>query len=282
MPATAKVLAKVDGDEITDEDVRAALSDIGPTIPPMTPAARQAYVVDYLIETKLVAHKAAKDKLDGGPDFARRMAYYHDKLMMQVLLNGTAKAAANEEALRKRYEMASAAQKPQEEIHARHILLPTQEAAQAALKRIEAGENFAKVATELSKDPGGAGGDLGWFTRDRMVPEFAEAAFGMQAGELSRPVRTQFGWHIINVEERRQQPFPTFDQVKDQIGRFVVQKAQGALIQDLRAQAKIERLDADGRTVAEVPSPPSEAANMTAAQAPAIGKRNRIESIPKP
>lgn len=282
VPAAAKVLAKVDGDEITEADVRAALADIGPTLPQMAPAARESYVLDYLIEVKLVAHKAAKDGVGDGEDFARRLAYYHDKLLMQVLLGRAAKRAATDDALKKTYDLAAQAQKPQEEMHARHILLPTQEAAEKALKRIEAGEDFAKVATELSKDPGGTGGDLGWFTKDRMVPEFAEAAFRMKAGELSQPVKTQFGWHIIKVEERRPQPFPAFDQVKDQIGRFVVQKAQGAFIQELRSEAKIERIDAGGRPVAAAPPAAAAPDAMATEQAPAIGKRHRIEASQRP
>ena len=98
-----------------------------------------------------------------------------------------------------------------EEIHARHILLPTEEEAKAALARVKAGEDFAKVATELSKDPAGDGGDLGWFTKDRMVPEFADAAFKLQPGQISDPVKSQFGWHIIKVEERRMRTFPPFE-----------------------------------------------------------------------
>ena len=97
------------------------------------------------------------------------------------------------------------------------------------------------MATELSKDPAGDGGDLGWFTKDRMVPEFADAAFKLQPGQISDPVKSQFGWHIIKVEERRMQTFPPFDRVKDQAARYVAQKAQSDLIASLHGAAKIER-----------------------------------------
>ena len=96
------------------------------------------------------------------------------------------------------------------------------------------GEDFAKVATELSKDPAGEGGDLGWFTKDRMVPEFADVAFKLEAGQISDPVKSQFGWHIIKVEEKRTKTFPPFDQVKDQAARYVAQKAQSEMITALR------------------------------------------------
>jgi peptidyl-prolyl cis-trans isomerase C len=242
--ADPKVLAKVDGVPITEDDVNDALLDIGPGLPQkLEGPERQKYVLDYLIDLKLVAKKAEADKLDGGADFARRLAYYHDKLAMEALLTNVAKAATTDEAEHKAYDEAAKAQPPVEEVHARHILLPTEEEAKAALERVKKGEDFAKVATELSKDPAGDGGDLGWFTKDRMVPEFADAAFKLQPGQVSDPVKSQFGWHVIKVEERRMKTFPPFDQVKDQAARYVAQKAQSDLIASLHEGVKIERTD---------------------------------------
>ena len=257
--AEPKVLAKVDGVPITEDDVSDALLDIGPGLPQkLEGPAREKYVLDYLIDLKLVAKKAMADKLDAGPDFARRLAYYHDKLAMEALLTTVAKAATTDEAEHKAYDEAAKAQPPVEEIHARHILLPTEDEAKAALARIKKGEDFAKVATELSKDPAGDGGDLGWFTKDRMVPEFADAAFKLQPGQVSDPVKSQFGWHIIKVEERRMKTFPPFDQVKDQAARYVAQKAQSDLIASLHQGVKIERTDEDAKPAAaptDAPSP---------------------------
>ena len=268
--ADPKIVAKVDGVPITEDDVGDALLDIGPGLPQkLEGPARQKYVVDYLIDLKLVAKKAEADKLDAGADFTRRLAYYHDKLAMEALLTSVAKAAATEEAERKAYDEAAKAQPPAEEVHARHILLPTEEEAKAALARIKAGEDFAKVATELSKDPAGEGGDLGWFTKDRMVPEFADAAFKLEPGQVSDPVKSQFGWHIIKVEEKRMQSFPPFEQVKDQAARYVAQKAQGDLIAALHAGAKVERMDeeqkpaADAAPAGEATTPAGEAKPKT-------------------
>jgi peptidyl-prolyl cis-trans isomerase C len=255
--ADPKVLASVDGVPITQEDFNEALADIGPGLPEkLEGPERQKYVLDYLIDLKLVAKKADADKLDTGADFARRLAYYHDKLAMEMLLTTVAKSATTEEAERAAYDTAAKAQPPELEIHARHILLPDEESAKAALARVKAGEDFAKVATELSKDPGGEGGDLGWFTKDRMVPEFADAAFKLEPGQISEPVKSQFGWHIIKVEEKRMKTFPPFDQVKDQAARFVAQKAQSELITSLRKEAKIERFDDSGKPVADAPAAP--------------------------
>jgi peptidyl-prolyl cis-trans isomerase C len=240
--ADPKILAKVDGAAITEDDYNDALADIGPGLPEkLEGPEREKYVLDYLIDLRLVAKQALADKLDGTADFARRLAYYRDKLAMEGLLTNVAKSATTEEAERKAYDEAAKAQPPEPEVHARHILLPTEEEAKAALARIKAGEDFAKVATELSKDPAGDGGDLGWFTKDRMVPEFADAAFKLEPGQVSDPVKSQFGWHIIKVEGKRMKTFPPFEQVKDQAARFVAQKAQTALITSLRDKAKIER-----------------------------------------
>ena len=184
--ADPKVLAKVDGQPITEDDVADAMADIGPGLPQkLEGAARQKYVLDYLIDLKLAAKKAEADKLTSTPEFERKLAYYREKLAMEQLLGSVGKAATTEEAERKAYDEAAKAEPPQQEIHARHILLPTEDEAKKALARVKAGEDFAKVATELSKDPSGEGGDLGWFTKDRMVPEFSDAAFKLKEGEIS-------------------------------------------------------------------------------------------------
>src|SRR6201996_5316486 len=270
-PASAdpKVLAKVDGQPITDEDVADAMTDIGPGLPQkLEGPARQKYVLDYLIDLKLAAKKAEADKLTSTPEFDRKLAYYRDKLAMEELLSSVGKAATTEEAERKAYDEAAKAEPPQQEIHARHILLPTEDEAKKALARVKGGEDFAKVATELSKDPAGDGGDLGWFTKDRMVPEFADAAFKLQPGQVSEPVKSQFGWHIIKVEERRMKTFPPFDQVKDQAARYVAQKAQSDLIASLHNAAKIELFDANGKPLPEAPPTDPTKAAPTAGDKP--------------
>jgi len=263
--ADSKVLATVDGDPISQDDLTVALEDIGPGLPQgLEGAARDKYVLDYLIDMKLVAKKAASDKLADSPDFARRLAYAREKLLMEATLGNVAKAADTEEAERKVYEEAAKAQPPEPEIHARHILVATEDEAKAALARIKGGEDFAKVAKELSKDPGSEGGDLGWFTKEKMVPEFAEAAFKLEPGQVSDPVKSQFGWHIIKVEEKRMKTFPPFEQVKDQAARYVGQKAQSELITGLRKDAKIERTaDAKPPEAAK----PADASNSAAAPA---------------
>jgi len=242
LPAAAKVLAKVDGAEITDDDVKLAIEDIGATLPQQLQGAeKEAYVVDYLIDMKLVAKKAAADKLDADPDFTRRLTYMRDRALMETLFGKLTKQAATDVALKDVYDQAAKTQKPEPEVKARHILVATEAEAKTALKRVRDGEDFAKVATEVSKDPGSQGGDLGWFTKDQMVPEFANVAFSMTPNQISEPVKSQFGWHIIKVEDKREKTFPKFEEVKDQVTQYVVQRAQQDVIMKLRSAAKIER-----------------------------------------
>jgi peptidyl-prolyl cis-trans isomerase C len=263
--AAPKVLATVNGSDITEDDVRIAAADLGPALPPQLQGPqREAYVVDYLIDLKLAAAQANQDKLGDNPDFAKKMAYYHDKVLMEDLLGTIAKAATTPEAERKVYDDAAKAQPPETEVHARHILVPTEAEAKAALERVKKGEDFAKVADEVSKDPGAQGGDLGWFTKDKMVPEFAAAAFKLEPGQVSDPVKSEFGWHVIKVEGKRQKAFPPFDQVKDQVARYVAQKAQSDDIAKLRNAAKIDRMT-------PAPAGAAPAAGAPAAGAPADG-----------
>ena len=244
--AVAKTLAKVNGVEITDEDLKLAhgRSRRRPFRVSSKERRARTYVLDFLIDEQLVVQKAQADKLAETPEFAKKLAYLRDKALMETLLGNVAKNAATEAAVKQTYDEAAKNQKPETEYHAHHILVPTEEEAKAALKRVKAGEDFGKVATELSKDPGAKGGDLGWFTKDRMVPEFGDAAAKMEPGQVSDPIKTQFGWHIIKLDEKRPKVFPPLDEVKDQVARYVVQKAQSELVMKLREGAKIERSDA--------------------------------------
>ena len=131
-------------------------------------------------------------------------------------------------------------------MHARHILVDNEDDAKKIAARIKGGEDFAKVAAEASKDPGSKaeGGDLGWFTKERMVAPFAEAAFKLNAGQVSDPIKTQFGWHVIKVEEKRVKPVPTFAEMKEQVEQYITRKTQQDLILKLRESAKVERTGA--------------------------------------
>jgi len=242
--AEAKVLAKVNGAEITDEDVKIAIEDMGGALAQIPPLEQEAYVLEFLIDMRIAARQAEAEKLADGPDFARRLAYQRDKALMNGLYEKIGRDASTDTELRRVYDEVAGQQKAEVEAKARHILVASEEEAKAVIRRLRAGEDFAKVADQVSKDPGSKGGDLGWFTADRMVPEFSTAAFKLEKGQISDPVKSQFGWHVIKLEDKRAKSFPAFDAVKDQVKSYVAQKAQDDRIMKLREGAKIEKLEA--------------------------------------
>ena len=148
-----------------------------------------------------------------------------------------------EDEAKKIYDAKVAGMKPEEEIHARHILVATEAEAKEIQERLKKGEDFATVAKEKSKDPSAEGGDLGFFGRGQMLKPFEDAAFQLKEGEISNPVQTQFGWHIIKVEEKRTRPLPTFDQVKDTIVSQLTQQKAKQTLKDLHDAAKIDVKD---------------------------------------
>ena len=175
---------------------------------------------------------------------------------MEGLLTAEAKAAVTDDAMKKVYAEATKQMGEEQEVHARHILVETEDEAKAVLADLKKGGDFAAIAKEKSKDPGSkeSGGDLGYFTKDQMVPEFAEVAFKLDKGQLSDPVKTQFGWHVIKVEDKRNQPVPEFDKVKEQIETYVVRKAQADLVTKLRGEAKIEKIPAKADAAPAAPA----------------------------
>ncbi|MFJ5369450.1 peptidylprolyl isomerase [Bosea sp. CER48] len=240
-----KVVAKVDGIAITEKEIQLASEDLGERLAQLPEDRKRDEVINYLVDLKLGAKAAAEAKITDSPDFAARLAYYREKVLLDEYLTREGKKAVTAEASKKLYDETTKAMQPEEEAHARHILVEDEAQAKAVVERLRKGEDFAKVAADVSKDPGSGkeGGDLGWFTKDRMVPEFAEAAFKLKKGEVSEPVKSQFGWHIIRLEDKRSKPLPDFAAVKPQIDQYLERKAQQDIVLALREKAKVERLD---------------------------------------
>ena len=239
------VIAKVDGAEIRQSDLTLAEEDLGQNAPPMSADAKRDYLVAYVSDIMLVAKAAEGKKVTDNKDFKTRLAFIRNKLLMETLLQSEGKAAVTDTSMRQVYDEAVKQMSGEHEVRARHILLATEDEAKAVLADLQKGIDFAELAKQKSKDPGAAaqGGDLGFFTKDQMVPEFAEVAFKLEKGQLSEPVKSQFGWHIIKVEDKRSKPAPEFDKVKDQVETFVNPKAQAEFVTKLREGAKIERMD---------------------------------------
>jgi peptidyl-prolyl cis-trans isomerase C len=239
------VVAKVNGIEIREGDIKLAEEDIGQQITQVPPESKRDYLVTYVGDMILLTQAAEAKKIGDSDEFKQQLEFTRKKLLMAKLLDSEAKAASTESAMRKIYDDATKQMKPEEEVHARHILLETEEEAKAVQEELRKGADFAETAKSKSKDPGAAaeGGDLGFFSKDQMVPEFADAAFKLEKGQLSEPVKSPFGWHVILVEDKRTRPVPDFEEVKPQLETFVARKAQSEYLAKLREGAKIERLD---------------------------------------
>jgi peptidyl-prolyl cis-trans isomerase C len=264
------VLAKVNGAEIRQSDLALAEEELGPSLAQMDPATKNENVLGFLIDMKIVAKAAEEKKIADREDFKTRLAFARNRLLMDNLLAVEGKAATTDEAMKKVYEEASKQITGEQEVHARHILVETEDDAKAVEEELKKGADFAELAKKKSKDPGASdGGDLGFFTKDQMVPEFSAVAFALEPGKISDPVKSQFGWHVIKVEEKRARKAPDFDQVKAQIETYVTRKAQADYVAKLRDGAKIERMD---QAAAETPKPDA-TAKPEAAPAPAPTKK---------
>src|SRR6202047_2801119 len=238
------VLAKVNGAEIRQSDLALAEEELGPSLAQMDPSTKKENVLAFLIDMKIVAKAAEAKKIEDRDDFKARLAFTRNRLLMDNLLAGESKAATTEEAMKKVYEEAAKQIEGEQEVHARHILVESEDEAKAIGAELKKGADFAELAKKKSKDPGASdGGDLGFFTKEQMVPEFSTVAFALEPGKISDPVKSQFGWHIIKVEEKRNRKAPDFDQVKGQIETYVTRKAQAEYVAKLREAAKVERMD---------------------------------------
>jgi peptidyl-prolyl cis-trans isomerase C len=247
------LLAKVNGVEIHQSDLNAVEEEAG-QIPPMTPEAKRDYLIAFFTDMILVSKAAEDQKLGDTPEFKRKLEFNRKKLLMSALLEKAGKAALTDEAMHKVYDDAVKQMTPEAEVHARHILIrapaddekaskAAEDKIKAVIVRLNKGEDFAKVAGEVTEDPSGKanGGDLGYFSKEQMVPEFADAAFNLDKGKISAPVKTQFGWHVIKVEDKRTKPLPTFEEVKPQVEAYVTRKAQADMVTKLRESAKVEK-----------------------------------------
>jgi len=250
------VLAKVNGAEIRQSDVTLAEEELGPSLAQMDPATKKENVLAFLIDMKIVAKAAEDKKIADQADFKRKLDFARNRLLMDNLLMAEGKAALTDDAMKKVYDDAAKQITGEQEVHARHILVPTEDEAKAIKAELDKGADFAKLAKEKSKDPGASdGGDLGFFTKEQMVPEFSAVAFSLEPGKISDPVKTQFGWHIIKVEEKRNRKAPDFAQVKPQIEQYVTRKAQSEYVAKLRETAKGERLDQPAPAAPAAPAP---------------------------
>ena len=239
------VIAKVAGAEIHQSELDLALTGLDPQLAQLPEEQKRAAALSGLIDVKLLAKDASDEGLQNDEDFKKRLAYLTDRELHNAFFKKHVVDAVTDEEVKARYEKEIAAIKPAEEARARHILVKTEEEAKAIIKDLDAGKDFATLAKEKSTDPNkGDGGDLGYFTKDRMVPEFSEAAFKLEKGKYTPvPVKTQFGFHVILLEDKRLQPPPPLEQVEQQVRQLVMRDTYIDLLAAAKKDAGVDITD---------------------------------------
>ena len=246
-PAPDTVLATIDGQPVTEADLELALSDLDQQFGRLPAEQRRAAAMSAIIEIRLLAAKAVAAGIDKQPTFQRQIEFLRQRSLHSQLVAAEVAAKITEQEIRARYDQEVANTPPVNEVHARHVLVKTKEEATAIIKQLDGGAKFEDIAKEKSSDgSAGQGGDLGWFGPGQMVPEFEKAAFALEVGSYTKePVQTQFGWHVIKVEDKRAKQPPAFEQVKDQIRSALLRDKYFALVKSARDAAKVEISDAE-------------------------------------
>jgi len=247
-----KVVAIVNGYEIKTSEVAMAADDVIGQLPNVPPKLRFPFLVDYLVERHLLAQLAVKEGVADTDEYKRRLALYQAKALRDAYLFQKIRPEVTEEEIKAAYDEEAAKLAQTERVRARHILVGSEKEAKDILARIEKGEKFEDLAKQYSLDGSkDYGGDLGYFTAPEMVPEFSKAAFALKTGETSQPVKTDFGWHIIRLEDRKMGAAQPYDQVKPAIRSVLLGKKLQQVIAELRGASKIEFIDEDLKKRAE-------------------------------
>src|SRR6516162_1090167 len=249
LPPPNTVVARVDGSELHLSDVEAAQQNLPPQAQKMPIEQIYAALLDRLVDGMLITEAGRKAHLDQDPEVQQRLKRYEDRLIQEAYLNKAIKAAETEDQLKARYQSFAKEKAGREEVHARHVLVKTEAEAKSVIGELDKGADFAELAKKYSTDPGGSsGGDLGYFGHDDMVKEFADAAFALPAGQYTKiPVKSQFGWHVIRVEDHRAGKPPSFEEARQEVSQLVARDVVEAELKGLRSAARIETFGLDGK-----------------------------------
>lgn len=254
------VVATVNGQQIRLSELEVAQQALPPQYRNVPLQSVYQALLERIIDSKLVVSDGRKNKVGDDPAFKKRMAFVEEQVIQDYWLQREIAKKVTQEKMQQRYEERLKSMPPEEEVHARHILVSTEDEAKALIAEIKKGASFDKLAKEKSTDKasGAEGGDLGWFKKSDMVKEFADAAFALKKGELTEvPVKTQFGYHVIKVEDRRKAPPPAFEEMAEQIREELARETVTGLLDQLRSNAKIEKFNIDGTKPDPAAAPPA-------------------------
>ena len=239
------VVATVGGVEILKSEIDLAVTGLDPQLANLPDAQKRVAALSSVIDIKLLAADASKEGLQDDATFKQRIAYLTDRELHNAYFKKHVVDAVTPDEVKARYEAEIAKIEPQDEVRARHILVKTEDEAKAVIADLDGGKDFVELAKEKSTDPNKSeGGDLGFFGKGRMVPEFEAVAFTLEPGTYTKePVRTQFGFHVIKVEEKRKQQPPALEQVEGQVRQIVMRDKYVELLEKAKADAGVEIAD---------------------------------------
>ncbi|MEO3389332.1 peptidylprolyl isomerase [Mesorhizobium sp. CAU 1741] len=265
------VVATVNGQPVTEADLEIAMADLGQQFAQLPAEQRRAAALSAVIEIRLLAAQAESEGLGDTEEFQRRMDMLRQRALHSTYIDEQIASKVTDEAVRAAYDEQVSAMPAREEVRARHILVPTEEEAVAVIEQLDEGGDFEAIAKEKSQDGAAAqGGDLGYFGPGQMVPEFEQAAFAMEVGAHSaEPIQTQFGWHVIKVEDKREQQPPAFEEVQEQFRSVLLRQTYMDTLEDLRQGAEIDISDPELKAAIEPAAEPAPAGEAPAEAAPA-------------
>lgn len=241
------VVAIVNGHKILKSELMAARENLPEEYRPVPMEQIFPVLLSSLVDSRLVAVDAKSRKLDKEAGYKERLEQISVQVLERYAVRQAIEAAVTDDKLRTEYQnrVSGGGDK---EVSARHILVKTNDEAMAIIKELDGGADFAELAKTKSTGPSGPrGGDLGYFAKGQMVPQFETAAFALEKGAYTKePVQTQFGFHVIKVEDSRETKPPTFEESVDEIRNDMAQAAAAQYIEGLRGAAKIERFNIDG------------------------------------
>ncbi len=244
-PSADTVVARVNGDEITLGHVLATAAGLPPQYQQLDDEVLYQFIVEQLVQQQLLSQEQAELT----PLNALMLENEERSLKAVQTVNQITDTQVNDDAIQAAYDAQFAEFQGEDEFNASHILVATEDEAKEIKAQLDEGADFAELAKEKSTGPSGPnGGALGWFGKGEMVPEFEQAVIGLEKGQISDPVQTQFGWHVLILNDKRKSEVPELDEVRDDLAQTVRQEAIQAKIDELTQAGKIERPEVEGLT----------------------------------
>ncbi|WP_299950172.1 peptidylprolyl isomerase [uncultured Ruegeria sp.] len=242
-PNASTVVARVNGDEITLGHVIATAS----ALPAQYQQLEDDVLYDFILEQLVQQHLLGQQQDALNPLNALRLENETRSLRAVQTVDAITAAEVTDEAIQAAYDAQFAEFEGEDEFNASHILVESEDEAKAIKAQLDDGANFAELAKENSTGPSGPnGGALGWFGKGQMVPEFEDAVLGLEKGQISEPVQTQFGWHLVSLNDKRKTQAPELDVVREELAQTIRQEAIQTKVDELTQQATIERPTLEG------------------------------------